>query len=494
MHITKLPNLLTLVATVFYNNDYESVTQNSLFVDNKIISIRVTDDKTLFALIDKDLAFFEYSYTEKQFECLPVFIEYSRKKTLGKNLLKAIKKVQEKGFYEDVYIDLDNSYSNLIIAKNITHSVKANPLKEPDIQKIFFTECLRGIEEGYVTEDSDSWLKENCSPNGLLDFYKDKKIRKLIEDNAQLLTDWLDNYILLSNQKVHSATAKQQYLKLYKKPVKPNDFYEGLMKEGKLSHFESNLTLLLYKYDSEKTDVVSNKLLEKDQSIYKLIEFLLYLKFDLTDEEKLILKDSSRDVLESIRMNDSYYWWSKLHRILTDRDVWILSHFFQTPTVGTSITLYELIEWKEAIQIKFGNDTSFWVSLDGRNENRSINRYFDIPDGRNDMQKINYARTSNRKTITNYINKIIQNSKGLKYYADNELFKKLDELNDLMSEKPFSLSNVQELLSKNVSNKQKRLDEINDFIVESYQCLEDLHQFNANELSYYFGQILSKEQ
>ena len=32
MHITKLPNFLPLVATVFYDNDYESVTQNSLFV------------------------------------------------------------------------------------------------------------------------------------------------------------------------------------------------------------------------------------------------------------------------------------------------------------------------------------------------------------------------------------------------------------------------------------------------------------------------------
>ena len=32
MHITKLPNLLTLLATVFYDNDFESVTQNSLFI------------------------------------------------------------------------------------------------------------------------------------------------------------------------------------------------------------------------------------------------------------------------------------------------------------------------------------------------------------------------------------------------------------------------------------------------------------------------------
>lgn len=84
MHITKLPTFLPLVATVFYDNDFESVTQNSLFVDNKIISIRVTEDKTLFALIDKDLVFFEYSNTEKRFDCLPVFIEYSRKRHLVK--------------------------------------------------------------------------------------------------------------------------------------------------------------------------------------------------------------------------------------------------------------------------------------------------------------------------------------------------------------------------------------------------------------------------
>lgn len=494
MHITKLPTFLPLVATVFYDNNFESVTQNSLFVDNKIISIRVTEDKTLFALIDKDLVFFEYSNTAKRFDCLPVFIEYSRKKTLGQNLLKAIKKAQIKGFYEDIVVEADYPYSNLFITKNIIHSARANPVKEPDIQKLFFIEVLKNIEVGYVSEYNMDWLRKNCNPDGLLEFYKDPEIRSLIENNATILTNWLDSYISLLSQKVHSEKATQEYLKLYKKPIKPKNFYENLTKDNKFYNFNSNFTVLVDRYDEEKADVVTNKLLKKEKSIYKLVKFLFSLKFGLDDKDMMKLNDTSRDILEAIRMNDSYYWESRLMDVGQNRYSWILRYFFQTPAIGANATECELIKWKNAIQIKFANNTSFWVTRDGKDENRTLNRYFDIHDGRDNTQKIHLAKKANQSSVKNHIQKVINGYQDLKYNCGIELFKKLASLDDLISEKFSTLDDMRKILSKNSRNKQSQLEELNNCIVETHQCLEDLHQFNTNELGHYFGEVSSNAQ
>lgn len=494
MHITKIPTFLPLVATVFYDNDYESITQNSLFVDNKIISIRVTDDKTLFALIDKDLVFFEYSNTEKRFDCLPVFIEYSRKKTLGQNLLKAIKKAQTKGFYEGVTVDANYPYSNLFITKNIVHSARANPVKEPDIKKIFFIEVLKNIEAGYISEYSINWLREHCNPNGLLGFYKDPEIRTLIENNATILTNWVDSYISLLSQKVHSEKATQEYLKLYKKPIKPKNFYENLTKDDKFYNFNSNFTVLVDRYDEEKADVVANKLLKKEKSIYKLVKFLFSLKFGLDDKDVMKLNDTSRDILEAIKMNDSYYWESRLMDVGQNRYSWILRYFFQTPAIGANTTECELIKWENAIQIKFANNTSFWVTRDGKDENRTLNRYFDIHDGRDNTQKIHLVKKANQSAVKNHIQKIINSYQDLKYNCGIELFKKLADLDNLISEKFSTLDDMRKILSKNSRNKQSQLEELNNCIVEAHQCLEDLHQFNTNELGHYFGEVSSNAQ
>lgn len=489
MHITKLPNFLPLVATVFYNNDFESVTQNSLFVDNKIISIRVTDDKTLFALIDKDLVFFEYSNTAKRFDCLPVFIEYSRKKTIGQNLLKAIKKAQTKGFYEGVIVESDPPYNNLFITKNIIHSPRANPVKEPDIKKLFFIEVLKNIEAGYIYEYSMDWLRENCNPNGLLEFYKEPDIRMLIENNATILTNWLDSYISLLSQKVHSEKATQEYLKLYKKPIKPKNFYENLTKDDKFYNFNSNFTVLVDRDYEEKADVVTNKLLKKEKSIYKLVKFLFSLKFGLDDKDAMRLNDTSRDILKAIKMNDSYYWESRLMDVWQKRYSWILRYFFQTPAIGANTTECELIKWKNAIQIKFTNNTSFWVARDGKSENRTLNRYFDIHDGCDNTQKIHLAKKANQSSVKNHIQKIINGYQDLKYNCGIELFKKLADLDDLISEKFSTLDDMRKILSKNNRDKQSQLEELNNCIVETYQCLEDLHQFNTNELGHYFSEV-----
>ena len=48
---------------------------------------------------------------------------------------------------------------------------------------------------------------------------------------------------------------------------------------------------------------------------------------------------------------------------------------------------------------------------------------------------------------------------------------------------------MRKILSKNNRDKQSQLEELNNCIVETYQCLEDLHQFNTNELGHYFSEV-----
>lgn len=486
MYIQDFPFLKALVATVFYDNDFKKVTQNSLFVDNKIISIKLPNNKVLFALIDKDLAFFEYSFNEKRFECLPVFLTYSRKKTLGENLLKAIKKAQSKGFYKDITIDLSSANSNLFIEKNIQHNIDKNLAKELDIKKIFFTECFKVAEKGYSIKD----YRSVCDFEALLERYKDKEeMVALIKDNKLLLTKFLDNYISLLEKKVYAKNAIQPYLKLYRQPILIKAFYNNLKQEG---HLPSNLTILSGRDDTDIVDIVSNELIEKDELIYTLIKFLLTIKFNFSNKCKSLLKDSSREILSSIKVTESR--WDEIHL----ENPWLLSYFFQTPTVSPNITRCDTIKWDESVVVEFANDVSFRLNLDTEGKKQSLKYCFDINDPRDDMFKIAFAKRSTQNSFEKYIANIVNNENGSERIYSDKLFEKLNELAEVINNENYcdtkEIKNMSSASNRSNQIDQRKFDEFDNCIEETYHCLENLYRFNANKLSNHFSEFLSKEQ